>query len=107
MNIHDAIVKARNEGWEARMNRDAQRQFEAPQIRRRLVENHLGQRWYVKRIEIDICGDLYYHVATECKEEDETRLEKLITTADRVRKHYHNGGLVNLEYWKKIEFAGA
>lgn len=107
MNVHDAIVKARNEGWEARINRSAQREFEEPQIRTRLVENHLGQRWYVKRIEIDICGDLYYHAATECKEEDTSALARLILTADRVRKHYHNGGLVNLEHWKKIEFAGA
>lgn len=104
MSVHDAIVKARQEGWEMRLERDHLRKFAEPQIRQRLVETHLGYRYYVKRIEIQIGEDLYYHMATECKVDDTTKLPILEEVAGKVFRRYHSGGQINLVHWKKVEF---
>jgi hypothetical protein len=104
MNVHDAIVKARQEGWEMRLEREHLRKFAEPQIRQRLVETHLGYRYYVKRIEVQIGEDLYYHMATECKVDDTTKLPIIVEVADKVIKHCQAGGQINLVHWKKVEF---
>lgn len=104
MNVHDAIVKARQEGWEMRLERDHLREFAQPQIRQRLVQTHLGYRYYVKRIEVQIGEDLYYHMATECKVDDTTKLPILAEVADKVIKHCQAGGQINLLHWQKVEF---
>ena len=104
MNVHDAIVKARQEGWEMRLERDHLREFAEPQIRKRLVETHLGYRYYVKRIEVQIGEDLYYHMATECKVDDVTKLAILEEVAGKVIRRYHSGGQINLKKKKKVEF---
>lgn len=104
MNVHDAIVKARQEGWEMRLEREHMREFAQPQIRQRLLQTHLGYRYYVKRIEVQIGEDLYYHMATECKVDDATKLPTLEEVADKVIKHCQTGGQINLLHWQKVVF---
>lgn len=87
-----------------RLERDHLREFAQPQIRQRFLETHLGYRYYVKRLEIQIDGELYYHMASECRVDDFNKLKLLAEVADKVIKHCQAGGQVNLLHWQKVEF---
>lgn len=89
---------------ELRLNREAVRKASLPHITRRLVEDHLGQRHYVLRIEITILGHEFYHVATSSKESVGNK-EQLGHVMMRMLKHIKNGGVLNLEHWTPVEYA--
>lgn len=86
------------------LHREAVRKASLPHITRRLVEDHLGQREYVHRIEITILGEEFYHVATSSKESKGNK-EQLIQVMFKMLTHIRNGGLLNLEHWAPIQYA--
>lgn len=71
-----------------------------PHITRRLIQDHLGHQWYVNRIEITIMGEEFYHVKSEIKGEKDKLYVLLLT----MLKHIKDGGVLNLEHWKRIEY---
>ena len=71
-----------------------------PHITRRLVQDHLGQQWYVNRIEITIMGEEFYHVKSETKADKQELYPLLLTMLKRIK----DGGMLNLEHWKHIEY---
>lgn len=102
--VHEAIVKARNEGFEIRLEREHARALTFPRIARRLMQTHLGQQFYTNRIEITIYGEDYYlaHSAEYrdgCKPELKAQVEH---TLDRIIKHIANGGYINMQHWKPV-----
>ena len=56
---------------ELELHRKAVKEVSYPHITRRLVQDHLGQQWYVHRIEITIMGEEFYHVRSEIKGDKE------------------------------------
>lgn len=98
--IHDAVLKARGEGFEARLHRQAIRDAEIPHIARRLLQDHLGRQWYVNRIEMTYMGVQFYLKGSETKGKA-TDLNNLVA---RVHKHMRNGGVINLDHWAEIVF---
>lgn len=104
--VHDEIVKARAAGFEMRLERDHARALTFPRIARRLMQTHLGNQYYVNRIEITIYGEDYYlaHSAEYrdgCKPELKAQVEH---TLKRITDHINNGGYINMQYWKKVTF---
>lgn len=102
--VHEAIIKARDAGWELRLERDHTRALTFPRIARRLVQTHLGQQYYTNRIEITIYGVEYYlaHSAEYrdgCKPELKAQVEY---TLKRITDHINNGGYINMQYWKEV-----
>lgn len=89
---------------ELRLHHEAVRKASLPHITRRLVEDHLGQREYVHRIEITILGEEFYHVATSTKESD-TNMNALIRVQVNMLIHIKKGGLLNLQHWAPIQYA--
>ena len=71
-----------------------------PHITRRLVQDHLGRQWYVNRIEITIMGEQFYHVKSETKDDKDKLYSLLLTMLKRIK----DGGVLNLEHWKRIEY---
>lgn len=88
---------------ELRLHREAVRKASLPRITRRLVEDHLGQREYVHRIEITILGHEFYHVATSTKE-TKTNMTALVRVQFKMLAHIKKGGLLNLEHWAPIQY---
>lgn len=102
--VHEAIVKARDEGWELRLENDHARALTFPRIARRLMQTHLGQQYYTNRIEITIFGKEYYlaHSAEYrdgCKPELKAQIEH---TLARITDHINKGGYINMQYWKEV-----
>lgn len=71
-----------------------------PHITRRLIQDHLGHQWYVNRIEITIMGEEFYHIRSEIRGEK----DKLYSLLLSMLKHIKDGGVLNLEHWKRIEY---
>lgn len=84
---------------ELELHRKAVKEASYPHITRRLVQDHLGQQWYVNRIEITIMGEEFYHVKSEIIGDKEI-LHLLLT----MLKHIKDGGVLNLAYWKRIQY---
>lgn len=102
--VHDEIVKARAAGFEMRLERDHARALTFPRIARRLMQTHLGDQYYVNRIEISIYGEDYYLVHSAeyrdgCKPELKAQVEH---TLKRIDSHIRNGGYINMQYWKPV-----
>ncbi len=102
--VHEAIVNARNAGFELRLENAHAYALTFPRIARRLMQTHLGQQYYVNRIEITIYGEEYYlaHSAEYrdgCKPELKVQVEY---TLDRIVKHIANGGYLNMQHWKPV-----
>lgn len=89
---------------ELRLHREAVRKASLPHVTRRLVEDHLGQREYVHRIEVTILGEEFYHVATSTKE-SATNMTALLNVQMNMLVHIKKGGLLNLEHWAPIQYA--
>lgn len=102
--VHEAIVKARAEGFELRLEQAHAHALTYPRIARRLMQTHLGEQFYTNRIEITIYGKEYYlaHSAEYrdgCKPELKAQVEH---TLDRIIKHIAKGGFINMQYWKPV-----
>lgn len=102
--VHDEIVKARAAGFEMRLERDHACALTFPRIARRLMQTHLGDQYYVNRIEITIYGEDYYlaHSAEfrdGCKPELKAQVEY---TLARIQNHINKGGYINMQYWKPV-----
>lgn len=103
MDIHETILQARADGLEYRLEREAVRERAIPHIARRLLETHLGQQYYVHRIEITIDGQEFYLKGIEyrdgCKPELKAQVEY---TLARIKEHLRSGGELNLKHWKPV-----
>lgn len=102
--LHQTIVEARAAGFEIRLEREHAHALTFPRIARRLMQTHLGDQYYVNRIEISIYGEDYYlaHSAEYrdgCKPELKAQVEH---TLKRIDKHIRNGGYINMQYWKPV-----
>lgn len=102
--VHDEIVKARDAGFEMRLERNHARALTFPRIARRLMQTHLGDQYYTNRIEITIYGEDYYlaHSAEYrdgCKPELKAQVEH---TLARIQNHINKGGYINMQYWKPV-----
>lgn len=85
---------------ELELHRKAVKEASYPHITRRLIQDHLGQQWYVNRIEITIMGEEFYHARSEIIGDKEILYPLLLT----MLKHIKDGGVLNLAYWKRVQY---
>lgn len=85
---------------EMELHYKALKQASFPHITRRCIQDHLGRQSFVNRIEITILGEEFYHVRSEIKGDK----DKLYTLLLTMLKHIKDGGVLNLEHWKRIEY---
>lgn len=99
--VHGSVIKPEVlMDLELELTIKALKEASYPHITRRLIQDHLGQQWYVNRIEITIMGEEFYHVKSEIKGEKDKLYVLLLT----MLKHIKDGGVLNLEHWKRIEY---
>lgn len=83
---------------ELKLHRQALRESAMPQIKRRLIQDHLGQRKYVYRIEITLLGQEFYLEKSEAS----VRHHSLVLLCARIKQHVCHGKMLNLQHWKPI-----
>lgn len=86
--------------FELKLHRQAISESEMPQIKRRLLEDHLGQRTYVYRIEITLLGQEFYLKKSEAT----VKHYPLIFQCAKIKQHVCHGKMLNLEHWKAIVY---
>lgn len=101
--IHAAVVQARAAGFEARLEQQHVREMAIPHITRRLMQTHLGQQYYVHRIEVTIMGVQFHLTGNEYRDGCKPGLKmQLEHTLNRIKEHLRNGGCLNLQYWSEV-----
>ena len=85
---------------ELQLHREAIRKDELPQIKYRVLEDHLGRRKTVHRIEITIMGQEFWLKGSVSN----LRTALQFKTCLQIRRHLASGKLLNLEHWEPVVF---